>query len=786
MTRLSLALALLLPGAAHALTGGPDGFGYTFVDSDEADGPSYAWTDISSTGTGTGISDDGEEVIAVPFEFWFYGRGYTEVTVGDGALVFGTNDGISNRNQCLPGNNRDGDDALILPLWDDLDNEEAKTGGDVYWEVLGHSPDQQLVIQYQDVPHYDSGTYFTFQVVLEETTNAILFQYASVEGPDEEYTQGGSATVGIQKDQSTALEYGCASAELVHDGLAVLFDIDCEGEDADGDGVGWCTGDCDDSNPDVWPGAKEADDGLDNDCDDLVDEDFVSVGDLVLTELMPDPDPLDDEDGEWFELYNSSSRSIDLQGWTLADSGGSVTVNSSVIVEPGTYAVLAASSDPMTNGGIEGVAWVFDWDTVHLNNSGDSLQLSLDGTVIDELSYDASVWPVTEGASIFLDPGFVDAEGNDEVTPWCATPSEKDYDYTGLGGGPYGTPGRENPAGLCCHDDDGDGWDVCAGDCDDEDPDLFPDNPEIADLEDDDCDGYVDEDFVSEGMVVVTEFMDDPYAVEMDRGEWFELYNAGELDLDLYLWQLTDDAGHVLTIDESFLLEAGAHAVFAVSDDPELNGNLPAVDWVYDYELYPLDSFVEDDISIVLDELVVHSVAWSDVAPWPDEPGRAAFLCPGFEATGGSADGQGWAVMPAHEDFDYGGTGSGDYGTPGQANPSFDLDGDGLGPCDGDCDDGDASVGPGSTEDCTNGRDDDCDGLVDAEDEDCGAVDTAGETALPEDTDQDHPDDDDDTDSDDDDDDKEGCEGCGGGAGGTGLLAMALVILGVGRRRQDA
>ncbi len=43
-----------------------------------------------------------------------------------------------------------------------------------------------------------------------------------------------------------------------------------------------------------------------------------------------------------------------------------------------------------------------------------------------------------------------------------------------------------------------------------------------------------------------------------------------------------------------------------------------------------------------------------------------------------------------------------------------DRDGDGYTGADGDCDDSDADVNPGATEDITNGKDDDCDGVVDA------------------------------------------------------------------------
>ena len=773
MTRALCVLVLAAaPGVAHALAGGPDAFGYSYIDSDEAHGPAYSWTDISGTGAATGLSDDGEVTIPLPFTFWFYGLAYTSVTVGDGALLFGTDDGIYNRNACLPTDNCDGDDALILPMWDDLNAEQSK-GGDVYWEVLGTAPEQRLVVQYEAIPHYDAETAYTFQAILIEDGNQILLQYASVSGPEPAYDNGGSATVGIQASTTLALEYSCDSSDVLHDELAVLFTVECE--DADGDGAGACEGDCDDDDPDLGPTVAESDDGLDNDCDGLVDEDWVAVGDVVITELLADAGAVSDSYGEWFELHNVSGRDIDLVGWSFADSEGSVVVDRSVVIPAGGYALLADEAVPARNGGLQGVDWVFDYDAMHLNNTGDELRVLMGGTVIDEITYRPADWPVIEGVSCYLDPGFTDAVSNDSPVPWCATPAQAEYDFPGLGLGDYGTPGAPNPPGLCCHDDDGDGWDVCVGDCDDDDPDKFPGNPELADLLDNDCDGFADEDFVSEGSVVVTEVMDDPYAVGMDRGEWFELYNAGSVDLNLQGWTVSDAVGDGFTIAEDLIIQAGAYAVVAVDADPELNGGLAEVAYTYDYDSFPLDSFTDDSIALHLGDLQVSALSYSNDDPWPSALGQSSYLCPGLEGSGGSSASDDWRASPASPDLDYGGSGTGDYGSPGAANPALDLDGDGVGVCDGDCDDGDAAVGPGSVEQCDNGVDDDCDGAVDAQDSECDApLDTATETDQPvvDDTGEG-------------DGEKGGCEGCasGGRRGGPWLLGLLLAGLALRRRR---
>ncbi len=266
-------------------------------------------------------------------------------------------------------------------------------------------------------------------------------------------------------------------------------DSDCAGDsdyDQDGDGQDHQDhggADCDDEDPQVFSAESErARDWVDDDCDGLVDEDWIQVGDVIFAEIMASPSMVDGSVGEWFELYNASVLSVDLQSWSVSGAaGGGFSVEGSLLIEAGERLVLGASGDAAANGG---VTVDHAYQDLVLDDSVDSLRLLMGEVEIAALSYGVG-WVLQDGASIALDVDYHEAGYASQALYFC--PGQEPY-----GDGDLGSPGEAN--GSCgAVDYDADGYARDDGDCDESDASINPDAVESWDGIDQDCDGQVDD-----------------------------------------------------------------------------------------------------------------------------------------------------------------------------------------------------------------------------------------------------------------------------------------------------
>jgi len=155
---------------------------------------------------------------------------------------------------------------------------------------------------------------------------------------------------------------------------------------------------------------------------------------IVINEIMQNPAVVNDTDGEWFEIVNTGTDIIDLNGWIIRDNGTDLhTINESLVILPSEFLVLGSNGNAELNGGVE-VDYVYTG--ISLGNVDDELILvNSSGLIVDSVAWDdGSTFPDPNGASmILLDPSFDNGVG----TNWNVS-------STAFGAGDFGTPGTPN------------------------------------------------------------------------------------------------------------------------------------------------------------------------------------------------------------------------------------------------------------------------------------------------------------------------------------------------------
>ena len=213
-------------------SGGPDSFGYTFIDSNTPGGPTYDWIEISGTGTEVLSNSDDSWVgnIDLGFFFNYYGTDYSQLAISNNGLLFSGGTTWEYVNE--PIMQSPSVHGFIAPFWDDLVTWGA---GTIYYQTLGTAPNRKFVVEWYDNKHYsNSDTGITFEAILYEGSNNIKFQYKDVDfgtvsgavwGDNPPYNNGGSATVGIEGPTGDiGLQYSF-NEQVIDPGLAILFEF---------------------------------------------------------------------------------------------------------------------------------------------------------------------------------------------------------------------------------------------------------------------------------------------------------------------------------------------------------------------------------------------------------------------------------------------------------------------------------------------------------------------------------------------------------------------------------
>jgi hypothetical protein len=153
----------------------------------------------------------------------------------------------------------------------------------------------------------------------------------------------------------------------------------------------------------------------------------IAVGALRVNEIMYNPSAVDDSVGEWFEVLNTTTGGIPIEGLVVRDAAGSYTIAVAATMAAGAHFVFGLNANVAVNGGVTVNA---TYSGIALNNTGsETVTVQAGGIAIDAVTYNN---PTAAGYSY----------SRDETSGlWCTAPAAATY-----GAGDRGTPGAANPA----------------------------------------------------------------------------------------------------------------------------------------------------------------------------------------------------------------------------------------------------------------------------------------------------------------------------------------------------
>jgi cysteine-rich repeat protein len=545
-----------------------------------------------------------------------------------------------------------------------------------------------------------------------QTIPDVALYGGSLDGATEDAGQGGAATCGGVScdDKNPCTDDLCTDEKCTHQNNKATCDDGNACTSGDRCGGGSCKAGPKDLCVDGGPtDTKEPDTFTSPTCAGI------KAGDLVITEILYDPfgtkeAKIDDDKGEWFEVYNTTDAEIDISGLLLTDDKKDkwwVASTAKPIAAKSHY-VFGKNADTATNGG---VTVDFEYGkSFNLTNTEDVVRLTCGDTMVDEVHYDEKGgWPNLSGTALALSPTATTSDKNDIATNWCPATDK-------LASEDKGTPGKENS--ICAdNDQDDDGVEDKEDNCPNTpNPKQFDSN---SDGQGDKCEpGYIagcgdfkldatkeacddgngksgdgcsffcqKETPIPAGSLIITEFMSNPSAVPDATGEWVEIRNISDKDVELNGLALhvgvTKTFASVVESPTKLIVKAGAEFVLGVSGDPKANGGAPIGNVLVAKNVNLANS--KGTIALYAGATLLDEVKYS--AGWVLKTGKSTSLDIAIKDATKNDDSAAWCAgkLPY---------GAGDFGTPGQPNHPCSL-----------VEDADKDGIPDSLDSCPKGKD---------------------------------------------------------------------------------
>ncbi|MFA5029856.1 MAG: lamin tail domain-containing protein [Patescibacteria group bacterium] len=259
----------------------------------------------------------------------------------------------------------------------------------------------------------------------------------------------------------------------------------------------------------------------------------IKIGDVVINEFLSYAET---GDKEWVEFYNNSTSTIDLNGWTLSDNSSTTTI-SGIIEATGTARFL-----------------VWEFSSGKLNNAGDIITIK-DGTgkIIDRVAYgdfddgdkddnapEAGKNYTTARKVDGLNSGSNKSDFLETITPTKGLPNiitpKPAPPSSGGGGGGSAAPSRQPK-----------------------------EQPKVATTTEKIVVNF-------SGKIIINELLPNPDGDD-EEGEFIELKNLDDREINLAGWQLADNSNKKYTLASSTITVGGFLVVKRIDSQIALNNS---------------------------------------------------------------------------------------------------------------------------------------------------------------------------------------------------------------------
>jgi hypothetical protein len=171
----------------------------------------YDFTDISASGQPIAVAVYFASPVTLPFPVRLYGKASRQLSICNlGVIEFDSTRGICAQvPAALPVGNQP---LSLMPYWDDLGWQM----GGVWYRSVGTAPHRRTIVQWQrDHSNFPGdGNGITFQAVLYEDSDRIVFQYKDVSFGIPGADAGATASIGINYDGNLGQSYSFQNASL--------------------------------------------------------------------------------------------------------------------------------------------------------------------------------------------------------------------------------------------------------------------------------------------------------------------------------------------------------------------------------------------------------------------------------------------------------------------------------------------------------------------------------------------------------------------------------------------